>query len=102
MSTPPSTDASGAAAAASAQAAVANAVKACGTVVRLEDHEFARLLSRMNEPLVVTATGGFFSTNYQYLTSYKGLAFFCKASKPLDLPADTELVKAKKISIPDI
>jgi hypothetical protein len=46
---------------------------------------------------VVHATGGFFSTNYQYLTSYKGLAFFTKSSAPLNLPSGTELVQAKKI-----
>jgi hypothetical protein len=49
---------------------------------------------------VVHATGGFFSTNYRYLTSYKGLAFFTKSPTPLDLPSGTELVQAKAIWIP--
>ena len=40
----------------------------------------------------VHATGGFFSTNYQYLTSYKGLAFFTKEPEPIEPPARTELV----------
>ena len=51
-------------------------------------------------PLVVHAVGGFFTTSYQYLTSYKGLAFFAKSSAPLTLPSGTELVQAKKIWIP--
>ncbi len=46
------------------------------------------------------ARGGFFSTNYQYLTGYKGLVFFTKSSMPLELPGGIELVAAKKIWIP--
>jgi hypothetical protein len=49
---------------------------------------------------VVHALGSIFSTNYQYLSSYKGLAFFCKAASPLDLPAGGEVIVAKKIWIP--
>ena len=36
---------------------------------------------------MVIAQGGVFSTNFQYLMSYKGLAFCTKSSTPLDLPA---------------
>ena len=50
--------------------------------------------------IVVIAEGGWLSTNYQYLTGYKGLAFFCKSSTPLDMPQGAELVRAKKIWIP--
>ena len=49
---------------------------------------------------MVHATGGFFSTDYRYLTSYKGLAFYTKARAPLDLPRGTELVQAKSIWLP--
>ncbi len=85
----------GAAAAASVQA-----IKASGVVVRVEPNDFLDLLKRQSKPLVVHATGGFISTSYLYLTSYKGLAFFTKASRPLDLPSDAELVQAKSISVP--
>ena len=50
--------------------------------------------------MVVTAEGGFFSTKYQYLTSYKGLAFFTESGVPLSLPDGTEVVAARKIWIP--
>ena len=50
--------------------------------------------------LVVHTLGGFFSTNYRYLTSYKELAFFTKAPDPLELPAGTELIQAKTIWVP--
>lgn len=87
-------------AAAAAQAAIAQAIKASGAIVRVEPNDFLTLLQRQEQPLVIHATGGFFSTSYQYLTSYKGLAFFTKSPYPLNLPSDVELVTAKTIWIP--
>jgi hypothetical protein len=84
-------------AAAAAAAATIQAIKASGVIVRVEPGDFLAILQRQPGSLVVSATGGFFSTNYQYLTSYKGLAFFAKAPAPLDLPAGTEVVQAKAI-----
>jgi hypothetical protein len=86
--------------AAAAAAAAANAIKASGVIVHVEPEAFLGILDRQRGLLVVHATGGFFSTNYQYLTSYKGLAFFTKCAAPLPLPADTELVQARSISVP--
>ena len=88
------------AAAAAAAAAIAQAIKASGAIVRVEPEDFLRILGRQREPLVVHATGGFFRTNYQYLSSYKGLAFFTKSPAPLNLPSGCELVQAQKIWIP--
>jgi len=96
MSTAPYGGAGGAAAA----AAIADAIKASGVLVRVKPEEFPNILARQEAPLVVTALGGFLTTNYQYLTSYKGLAFFTKSPHPLELPIDTEVVTAKKIYIP--
>ena len=90
----------GAAGAAAAAAAIAQAIKASGIIVNLEPEEFLRIVQRTQTPLVVHAQGGIFSTNYQYLTSYKGLAFFTKSSNPLDLPNSSEVVLAKRIWIP--
>jgi hypothetical protein len=86
--------------AAAAAAAIAKAIKASGVIVRVEPDDFLGILKRQQGALVVHATGGFFSTNYQYLTSYKGLAFFTKSSAPLNLPSGTELVQAKKFWMP--
>jgi hypothetical protein len=88
------------AAAAAAAAAIAQATKASGVIVRVEAADFLAILRRQQNPLVVQATGGFFSTNYQYLMSYKGLAFFTKSPSPLELPAGCELVQARTIWIP--
>ena len=95
-----SAGASGAAAGAAAAAAIAQAIKASGAIVNVEPEDFLSSVQRQKEPLVVHATGGFFSTNYQYLTSYKGLAFYTKSANPLDLPGGSEVVLAKKIWIP--
>jgi hypothetical protein len=90
----------GSAGAAAAAAAIAQAIKASGAIVRVEPNDFLRILWRQEEPLVIQATGGFFSTNYQYLSSYKGLAFFTKSPLPLTLPDGAEIVQAQKIWIP--
>ncbi len=92
---------SGGAAAAARAAAIANAIKASGAIVRVEPDDFILILSKVDKPLVVMATGWFMKTNYQYLTAYKGLIFFTKSSAPLLLPGGVELIAAKKIWIPN-
>jgi hypothetical protein len=86
--------------AAAAAAALAQAIKASGAIVKVSPDDFLQIVRRQKEPLVVHATGGFFSTSYSYLSSYKGLTFFTKSSEPLMLPSGSELVQAKKIWIP--
>jgi len=76
-------------------------IKASGAIVQLEQDEFRKILSKSESSLVVTALGGVFSKNYQYLTNYKGLCFYCKSDTPIRLPADTEVVQSKKIWIPE-
>ncbi len=95
-----STGSTAGAAGATAAAAIAQAIKASGAIVRVEPKDFRAILERQEAPLVVYATGGLFSTNYQYLTSYKGLAFFAKSDKQIQLPGSTELVTAKSIWVP--
>jgi len=79
---------------------IANAVKASGTVVRVEPSEFAKLLDRAENPLVIYTQGGLISTNHQYLISYKGFAFYTKSDEPIDLPKNAEVIVADKIWIP--
>lgn len=86
--------------AAAIQAAIANAIKASGVVVQVSPEDFQRIVSKAEKPLVICATGGFFSTNYQYLTSYKGFAFFTKSKVPVDLSPKIETVMVEKIWIP--
>jgi hypothetical protein len=89
-----------AAGAAAAAAAIANAIKASGVVVRVSSSDFYAVLHKIERPLVIYAEGGFFSTNYQYMVSYKGFAFFTKSSEPMLLPTGVETIVARKIWIP--
>lgn len=91
--------AAGGAAAAHA-AAVANAIKASGVLIRVEPDEFQKVLDQVDEPLVVVAESGIFGTKYEYLTSWRGLAFFTKSSRAVELPGAAAVVRAKKIWIP--
>ena len=86
--------------AAAAAAAIAQATKASGVIVRIEPADFLVIVDQNDEPLVVHATGGFFSTKHQYLTSYRGLAFFTKSDAALPLPEHCQVVEAQKIWIP--
>jgi hypothetical protein len=86
-------------AAAVAAAAIAQAIKASGAIVRVEPQDFLNVLKRTERPLVIISRGGLFTTNYQYLTSYKGFAFFTKSSSPLQL-GSVEIILAQKIWIP--
>ena len=89
-----------AAGAAAAAAAIANAIKASGVVVRVDPGAFQTILRKVQSPLVIYAEGGFISTNYQYLVSYKGFAFFTKSSEPILLPTQVETIAARKIWTP--
>ena len=83
-----------------AAAAIANAIKASGSIVRVEPQTFADILRKVERPLIVYAQGGLFSGNHQYLTSYKGLTFFAKSKEQINLPRGVEIIVANKIWMP--
>ena len=83
-------------------AAIANALKASGVLVRVDAGDFIAILRRVDEPLVVVSYGGVFRKQHKYLTSYKGLAFFTKSPTALVLPSRVEVVQAKAFSMPEI
>ena len=89
-----------AASGAAAAAAIAEAIKASGTIVKVEPDVFAALVARAQSPLVVAAPGGFFAKKYRYLTSYKGLAFTTDSDTALPLPPEAEIIAAAKIWLP--
>lgn len=86
--------------AAAVAAAIAQAIRASGVLVRVSPDDFQKILRKGEHPLVIYATGGFFTTNHQYLTSYKGFAFFTKSAAEIILPSGTETIVANKIWIP--
>jgi hypothetical protein len=85
---------------AAAAAAIAAAIKASGTLVRVDPREFQRLLDRQKDALVVHTEGGVIRKNYQYLMGYRGLTFYTKSPEPLSLPRGTEVVLAASIWMP--
>ncbi len=87
-------------AAAAAAAAIARAIKASGVLVRVSSTDFQNILRKVEKPLVIQATGGLFKSNYRYLTSYKGFAFYTRSSSQILLPSGAEIIVANKIWIP--
>ena len=85
---------------AAAAAAIANAIKASGAIIKVESSDFQKIVARMDAPLVVRAEGGILSKNFQYLTSYKGLVFYTKSSSELSFRSGVEMILAAKIWIP--
>jgi hypothetical protein len=85
---------------AAAAAAIAQAIKASGVIVRVSEEDFANILSKTERPLVICSMGGLFSKKYRYMTSYKGFAFFTKCSAPFMFPPKVETIVAGKIWIP--
>lgn len=84
-----------------AAAAIAQAIKASGAIVRMEPDDFRQIVYRADHPLVVVSTSRMFGrASHKYLTSYKGLAFYTKSPNKLDLGGGVELVAAKTIWIP--
>jgi hypothetical protein len=86
---------------AAAAAAIAQAIKASGAIVRMEPNDFLQIVHRVEDPLVVMATSKLFGrTSYKYLTSYKGLTFYTKSASQLALGGGVEVVFAEQIWIP--
>lgn len=86
--------------AAAAGAAIGQAIKASGVLVRVSPDDFQKVLLKAEQPLVIYAKGGLFTSNHQYLISYKGFAFFTKSATEIILPPGTEIIVANKIWIP--
>lgn len=89
-----------AATASAAYAATVNALRASGTLVRLEPRAFEHLVRKAAEPLVVRAPAGFLGNSFSYMMPYKGLTFYTKSKIALDLPRTVELIEAASIWIP--
>ena len=87
-------------AAGAAAVAIAEATKASGVIVRVNADDWLTIVDQNDEPIVVHAHGGFFRKHHQYLTSYRGLAFFAKSDVPLELPEHCQVVEAKSIWVP--
>ncbi len=87
-------------AAVAATAAISQAIKASGSLIRIDPEEFGRMINKMDDGVVVETTIKFFSTTYKYLTSYKGLIFFTKSTSQLSIPSRLEKITATSMYMP--
>jgi hypothetical protein len=90
-------------AAAAHQAAMANALKASGAIVKMEPSEFKKIVDKFDHStggIVVVAKSWLFGTKYNYLTNYKGLFFYTSSPEQLILPGKAEIISAEKIWVP--
>jgi len=88
------------AAVAAHQHAIANAIKASGAIVKLKPAEFAYLLNKADNPLVVYCETRFLGRAFKYLFNYRGLICYTKSPLPLEMPSGVEMMQAKEIWIP--
>ena len=87
-------------AAAAAHAAMINAIKASGAVVRIEEEDFRNLISKMDSGLVIEKPGGSMFSNYKYSTSYQGFIFYCRSRDAITIPSRLEKITARRIWVP--
>jgi len=81
-------------------AAIAQAIKASGAIIKMDPAEFDKILWTEEKPIVVTASGGVFSKHYKYLTNHRGFFFYTKTNKPIRLDSKVDVIAAKDIWIP--
>ena len=83
-------------------AANCNAIKACGSIVKVSADVFLKLLSIYDGLMVVKSEGGFFAVKYYYMTSINGFVFHCVSKIKISLPENCICICAEKIVIPDL
>lgn len=87
---------------AAAAAAAIQAAKAVGAIVKIDSSEFAKILGKLENGLVVHGIGGFWKKKHQYLTNYKGMFFFTETVDALSLSYKVEVIEAKNIWVPSM
>lgn len=83
-----------------AHAAMMQAIKASGAIVRLAPMDFERLVIEAESPLVVHSRTRFFGVRYEYIFGHRGLIFYTKSREPIRLPGRAETIEARSIWIP--
>lgn len=71
-----------------------------GVFVKLQPEDFQNLLNRNEGLAVVTSSVSFFGTTFTYVTSYKGLVFYCKSKQQLSVASRHEIIRAQSVSLP--
>ena len=75
-------------------------VRALGMIVLVEPAELVAVVAKMDKPMVILAEGAL-SMTFRYVTVYKDMIFFSKSDAPVTFTNDVELIRAKKIWLPE-
>lgn len=75
-------------------------LKMNGVFARITPEDFQNLMSRNEGLMIVASKAGLFKNQYQYLTSYKGLIFYCKGSEKLSVPGKHESIYSESVTLP--
>lgn len=75
-------------------------LKMNGVFARVTPEDFQNLMSRNEGLMIVTSKAGIFGNQYLYLTSYKGIVFYCKGKEMLSIPGKHESVHCDSVSLP--
>lgn len=94
--------AAGGGAAAAYMSVISQAIKACGSIIRVDAQTFLGLMEAQPDGLYVWARGGLFGSHYKCLTNYRGMTFHCKCDSLPVFPAQAEVIEAKRLVIPDL
>lgn len=76
------------------------ALKMNGAFIKLTPEDFQNLLNRNENLAVAVSKASFFKTTYTYVTSHKGLIFYCKHNEQLSIPSKHETINTSSISLP--
>jgi hypothetical protein len=80
---------------------MANALKAIGAIIFVEQGEFLNILRKNEKGVVIYSPSGILS-KHKYLTNYKGFTFFTKSKEALMIHGVAEVITAKKIIVPEM
>jgi hypothetical protein len=66
-----------------------------GVCVKLED--FLSIIAKMEQPLVIFTSEGYFTKIYKYVTAYKGFVFFTESLDRLEFRSNVEVIHAQSL-----
>jgi hypothetical protein len=81
-------------------AAMIQAIRASGAIVRVEARDFDRIVRSAGDALVIRARPSAFSRKYHYMTSYRGFIFYTRTREQLQFASSVEVIEAKTVYAP--
>jgi hypothetical protein len=84
---------------AAVHAAMIQAIRAAGAIVRVEARDFERIVRNAREALVIRAPPSAFSRKYHYM-SYRGFVFYTRTREQLQFASGVEVIEAKTVYAP--